>query len=108
MSSILKFALALHMRTLLRPFTPSAHLSSPLHPFSAEPGNVQFTKRGFLVNESIGKASIPVIRKNGADGEISVKWKTIDRSALSGKDFEGGEGMLIFKHTEVGGCSVGD
>ncbi|XP_043208398.1 sodium/calcium exchanger 2-like [Amphibalanus amphitrite] len=66
-----------------------------------EPGNVQFSKRGYLVNESIGKASIPVIRKNGADGEISVKWKTIDRSALSGKDYEGGEGMLIFKHTET-------
>ena len=60
-----------------------------------------FQKRGFLVKESIGKVVIPVIRKNGADGEVSVKWKTIDKTAVSGKDYEGGEGHLVFKHTEV-------
>lgn len=66
-----------------------------------EPGVVMFQKRGFLVKESIGSAVIPVVRKNGADGEISVKWRTIDKSALSGRDFEGGEGVLTFKHTEI-------
>lgn len=60
-----------------------------------------FQKRGFLVKESIGNAVIPVVRKNGADGEITVKWRTIDKSALSGRDFKGGEGVLTFKHTEV-------
>ncbi|XP_071540523.1 sodium/calcium exchanger 2-like isoform X3 [Panulirus ornatus] len=66
-----------------------------------EPGMVMFQKRGFLVKESIGNAVIPVVRKNGADGEITVKWRTIDKSAVSGRDFEGGEGILIFKHTEI-------
>ncbi|XP_037777233.1 sodium/calcium exchanger 2-like isoform X4 [Penaeus monodon] len=66
-----------------------------------EPGMVMFQKRGFLVKESIGKAIIPVVRKNGADGEITVKWKTIDKTAISGRDFEGGEGVLVFKHTEI-------
>ncbi|XP_042238994.1 sodium/calcium exchanger 2-like isoform X3 [Homarus americanus] len=66
-----------------------------------EPGVVMFQKRGFLVKESIGNAVIPVIRKNGADGEITVKWRTIDKSALSGRDFEGGEGKVVFKHTET-------
>ena len=60
-----------------------------------------FQKRGFLVKESIGNAVIPVVRKNGADGEITVKWQTIDKSAVSGRDFKGGEGVLTFKHTEV-------
>lgn len=67
----------------------------------AEPGMVMFQKRGFLVKESIGKAIIPVVRKNGADGEITVKWRSIDKTAISGRDFEGGEGVLVFKHTEV-------
>lgn len=53
------------------------------------------------MKESIGNAVIPVVRKNGADGEITVKWRTIDKSALSGRDFKGGEGVLTFKHTEV-------
>nr|XP_045601210.1 sodium/calcium exchanger 2-like isoform X3 [Procambarus clarkii] len=66
-----------------------------------EPGMVMFQKRGFLVKESIGSAVIPVVRKNGADGEITVKWRTIDKSAISGRDFEGGEGALVFKHTEI-------
>ncbi|XP_045122497.1 sodium/calcium exchanger 2-like isoform X9 [Portunus trituberculatus] len=66
-----------------------------------EPGIVMFQKRGFLVKESIGNAVIPVVRKNGADGEITVKWRTIDKSAVSGRDFTGGEGLLTFKHTET-------
>lgn len=53
------------------------------------------------MKESIGNAVIPVVRKNGADGEITVKWRTIDKSALDGRDFKGGEGLLTFKHTEV-------
>lgn len=66
-----------------------------------KPGMVMFQKRGFLVKESIGKAIIPVVRKNGADGEITVKWRSIDKTAISGRDFEGGEGVLVFKHTEI-------
>ncbi|XP_069953412.1 sodium/calcium exchanger Calx isoform X5 [Cherax quadricarinatus] len=66
-----------------------------------EPGMVMFQKRGFLVKESVGNAVIPVVRKNGADGEISVKWRTVDKSAISGHDYQGGEGTLVFKHTEI-------
>lgn len=49
----------------------------------------------------MGEAEIPVKREHGADGEISVKWRTIDKSAVNGKDFMGGEGILEFKNGEV-------
>ncbi|XP_059478036.1 sodium/calcium exchanger 2-like isoform X2 [Neocloeon triangulifer] len=66
-----------------------------------EPGVLSFNKRGILVQESIGMARIPVVRTGGADGEVSVKWRTKDKSAFTGKDFRGGEGTLTFGHTET-------
>lgn len=45
--------------------------------------------------------SIGVVRHRGSDGEVVVKYKTIDKSAISGRDFVGGTGELIFKHGEV-------
>ena len=41
------------------------------------------------------------MRNNGADGDITIKYKTIDKSAINGKDYKGGEGVLEFKHGEV-------
>ena len=42
-----------------------------------------------------------VIRENGADGDITVKWRTVDETAVSGKDYNGGEGVIIFNHGET-------
>jgi len=66
-----------------------------------EPGTFQFEKRGHLVKESIGNAQLSVVRQNGADGDVDVKWRTIDKTAVSGKDYEGGEGVITFKHGET-------
>jgi len=66
-----------------------------------EPGSFQFEKRGHLVKESCGDAVLSVVRENGADGDIEVKWRTIDKTAVEGKDYEGGEGVLQFKHGET-------
>ena len=66
-----------------------------------EPGHLQFEKRGYLVKESCGNAEIGVLRQNGADGNIGAKWRTIDKSAVNGKDYVGGEGEIKFKHGEV-------
>merc|ERR1712127_516643 len=41
------------------------------------------------------------IREGGADGDITVKWVTIDKTAFNGKDFTGGEGEIVFKHGET-------
>jgi len=66
-----------------------------------EPGTITFEKRGYLVKESCGEAEIAVLRQNGADGEISIKWRTIDKSAVNGKDYTGGEDLVQFKHGET-------
>ena len=41
------------------------------------------------------------IRENGADGDISVKWRTLDKTAIAGKDYTGGEGVVVFNHGET-------
>ncbi|XP_067128106.1 sodium/calcium exchanger Calx-like isoform X2 [Centruroides vittatus] len=66
-----------------------------------EPGILQFKRRGLLVKESVGVVYVPVIRKQGADGIVSCKWRTIDKSAMNGRDFKGGEGELVFQHAEI-------
>lgn len=66
-----------------------------------EPGTIQFEKRGILVKESCGEAEVSVVRQNGADGEISIKYRTIDGTATESKDFIGGEGVVHFKHGET-------
>ena len=72
-----------------------------MYSYSSEPGTILFEKRGILVKESCGDADISVIRQNGADGLISVKWRTIDKTAINGKDYKGGEGVIEFNHGEV-------
>ena len=32
---------------------------------------------------------------------MSVQWRTTDKTAITGKDYEGGEGVLEFKHGET-------
>jgi len=66
-----------------------------------DPGSFQFEKRGHLVKESCGEAILSVVRENGADGDISVKWRTLDKTAVSGKDYTGGEGVVTFNHGET-------
>jgi len=66
-----------------------------------EPGTFQFERRGHLVKESCGEANLSVLRENGADGDLKVKWRTVDKTAVSGKDYTGGEGELEFKHGET-------
>ena len=69
--------------------------------YISEPGTLQFEKRGYLVKESCGDAEIALVRQNGADGVISVKWRSIDKTAINGKDYNGGEGEIKFNHGET-------
>ncbi|XP_050390881.1 sodium/calcium exchanger 2 [Patella vulgata] len=66
-----------------------------------EPGLLRFAKPSIIVRGSASRIKIPVQRVNGADGNISVKWKTKDISAKHGKDYDGGEGELKFVSGET-------
>lgn len=60
--------------------------------YTLEAGEVEFAQPVFVVKESIGSIDIVVERKNGADGNVSIKYKTADINARGGKDYES---MLI-------------
>ena len=66
-----------------------------------EPGEVEFTQPVHLVKESVGTFEITVERKNGADGKVSIGYKTGDINAIEGKDYVGSSGELEFKHGEI-------
>ncbi|KAK7113649.1 sodium/calcium exchanger Calx-like isoform X2 [Littorina saxatilis] len=69
-----------------------------------EPGVLAFTKPSFVIKESGFRALIPVGRTGGADGHVSVKWRTKDITAINGKDYKGGEGELLFDNQETSKC----
>jgi len=66
-----------------------------------DPGVFEFEKPSFLIKESVGVAQIPVTRANGCDGRVAVHWETKDLTAVSGEDYGGGEGSLVFEHGET-------
>lgn len=66
-----------------------------------EPGEVEFKEPVHVVKESAGIFDVLVERKNGADGDVSIHYKTTDINAIGGKDYEQAEGILEFKHAEV-------
>ena len=43
---------------------------------------------------------IPILRTIINDGDVSVKWKTINVAALNGLNYTGGEGQIKFSHGE--------
>jgi solute carrier family 8 (sodium/calcium exchanger) len=63
-----------------------------------EPGTISFTHRLYTVTEADGKAILPLQREGGADGQILLRYKTVDGSAKNGRDFRGGDGIVIFMH----------
>jgi len=66
-----------------------------------DPGVFEFEKPSFLIKESVGVAQIPVTRANGCDGRVAILWVTKDLTAVSGQDYDGGEGALVFEHGET-------
>ncbi|CAF1558050.1 unnamed protein product [Didymodactylos carnosus] len=52
-----------------------------------EPGTLEFDEAVTFVKESAGKAVLKVIRSNGADGRISVRYQTKDIDAVGTKDY---------------------
>ncbi|CAF0956523.1 unnamed protein product [Adineta ricciae] len=66
-----------------------------------EPGYIEFEETINLVKESVGKAEIKVVRINGADGKVSVHYRTKDIDAVGTKDYEPIDTELVFEHGEI-------
>ena len=66
-----------------------------------EPGEIEFTQPVYVVKESIGTFEVAVDRKNGADGVVSIAFKTSDINAIADKDYIPKSGVLDFKHGEM-------
>lgn len=56
--------------------------------FRLEPGTLEFEEAINLVKESVGKAEIKVLRVNGADGRVTVRYRTKDIDAIGTRDYE--------------------
>ncbi len=56
--------------------------------FLLEPGFIEFEETIYLVKESVGKAELKVVRVNGADGRVTVRYRTKDIDAVATKDYE--------------------
>lgn len=66
-----------------------------------EPGEIEFSQPVYVVKESIGTFEVTVERKNGADGQVSVAFRTSDINAMAEKDYVSKIGILDFKHGEI-------
>jgi len=66
-----------------------------------EPGEIEFSQPVYVVKESIGTFEVTVERKNGADGQVSVAFKTSDINAIADRDYMAKSGILEFKHGEM-------
>jgi len=69
--------------------------------FVVDAGTLGFSKATFSFKESESIVAIPIHRLGGMDGKVSAKWRTVDCSALEGRDYESGKGVVTFGHNEV-------
>lgn len=66
-----------------------------------DPGVFEFAKPTVVVTESTGKVELEVVRTGGSDGRVEIKWETSDMTAMAGRDYMEGSGMLVFEHGET-------
>ena len=64
-------------------------------------GIFHFESQEITFPESIGEASVKVMRSSGARGRVKIPYKTIDGTAKGDKDFEHVEGELTFDDDET-------
>ncbi|KAF8770072.1 Adhesion G-protein coupled receptor V1 like protein [Argiope bruennichi] len=65
------------------------------------PGLVQMARPVYDFRETDGIVNIPVMRVNGSDGQIQVRYQTVSRTAKEGIDFRPLSGELIFQDGEI-------
>jgi solute carrier family 8 (sodium/calcium exchanger) len=53
------------------------------------------------VIESCGQLRVKVVRTSGARGKVKIPYKTVDNTALGGRDFEKKNDLLVFYNNEI-------
>ncbi len=66
-----------------------------------DPGVLSFSLPKYMAWRKAGTVTIPVIRKQSSDGEISVSYHTEDDTAFDGTDYKGVSGILTFASGET-------
>lgn len=64
-------------------------------------GTFRFTSNAFVVAESMGSATIAVVRTGGAEGMVSVDYATSDGSGINGTDYSTTKGTLTFENKQT-------
>lgn len=65
------------------------------------PGTFVFAPEDLTTKESAGEALIEIQRVQGCSGRVSLQWKTIDGTAIDGKNYHGASGTLTWEHMDV-------
>ncbi len=66
-----------------------------------DPGVLSFSSGKYMAWRQTGTITIPVIRKQSYDGEISVEYFTSDDTAFDGVDYKMASGVLMFGQGET-------
>ena len=64
-------------------------------------GTFEFIKPSVVIAESAGQVEVEVQRTGRSDGRVEVSWETVDMTALAGRDYISGVGILVFEHGET-------
>lgn len=81
---------------LLTPADHNGFFDVVLSDLRAEPGTLGFEDGQLVVDESVGTVRLPVRRRDGARGGVSIDFATVNGSALGRSDFVRSSGVLIF------------
>lgn len=60
-----------------------------------------FPEAKMEIIESIGQLRVKVQRTSGARGKVKIPYRTVDNTAIGGRDFEKKNDMLIFYNNEI-------
>ncbi|GFS78826.1 adhesion G-protein coupled receptor V1 [Nephila pilipes] len=65
------------------------------------PGSLELQKPSYTVSEGAGIVQVGVVRVDGSDGQIRVRYQTLALTALAKKDFVPTAGELIFEEGQT-------
>lgn len=65
-----------------------------------DPGQFEFLSASQNISEEIGSLEVRVERVVGTSGRITVRYRTVDGTALAGEDYTETSGLLVFENND--------